>query len=325
MLCCVVPKALLPEGNGRDVYPRVQVNGRAVCLSARCVLVCCCTAGTSALSHLVGAALPTPVHGHTGSSGPTAPCVLCCTISSLCAVPHCLVLCTALHCACPVALHLWAVGSGQWNFCYALPHCLGAVGSATPAMHCLNACRQWAVELLLCTATLAGGSGRWNSCNALPHCLGAVGSGTPATHCLTAQGKWAVQLLQCTASMPGGSGQWNSCHRLPYCPRVRGQWNSCNALPHRLGVAGSGILAMCGPTSWGDRESCPGGCSCLKSGSPVMRCHTAWGQWAVQILHCTASLPGGSGQWNSCDAPPHCAGAMGSATPAMHCLTAWGQ
>ena len=126
VVCCGVPKALLPEGNGRDVYPRVQVNGRAVCLSARCVLVCCCSAGTSAQSHLAGFALLTPVHGHTGSSGPTAPCVLRCTISTLCAlcaVPHCLVLCTALHCVCPAALHLWAVGSGQW-----------AVGSGTSAM-----------------------------------------------------------------------------------------------------------------------------------------------------------------------------------------------
>ena len=35
---CGVPKALLPEGNGRDVYPRVQVNGRAVCVArAPCV------------------------------------------------------------------------------------------------------------------------------------------------------------------------------------------------------------------------------------------------------------------------------------------------
>ena len=33
-------EALLPEGNGRDVYPRVQVNGRAVCLvRAPCVSV----------------------------------------------------------------------------------------------------------------------------------------------------------------------------------------------------------------------------------------------------------------------------------------------
>ena len=35
MIWCGVPKALLPEGNGRDVYPLVQVNGSAVCLSAR--------------------------------------------------------------------------------------------------------------------------------------------------------------------------------------------------------------------------------------------------------------------------------------------------
>ena len=36
LLCCVVrgvPKALLPEGNGQDVYPRVQVNRRAVCVA----------------------------------------------------------------------------------------------------------------------------------------------------------------------------------------------------------------------------------------------------------------------------------------------------
>ena len=103
------------------------------------------------------------MHGHTGSKGPIAPCVLCCTISTLCAVPHCLVLCSALYCVCLAALHLWAVGSGQWNFCYALPHCLGAVGSATPALHCLNVWGQWAVELLQCTASLPGGSGRCNS------------------------------------------------------------------------------------------------------------------------------------------------------------------
>ena len=32
VLWCGVPKALLPKGKGRDVYPRVQVNGRAVCV-----------------------------------------------------------------------------------------------------------------------------------------------------------------------------------------------------------------------------------------------------------------------------------------------------
>ena len=37
---CGVPKALFPEGNGRDVYPRVHLNGRAVCVvCAPCVSV----------------------------------------------------------------------------------------------------------------------------------------------------------------------------------------------------------------------------------------------------------------------------------------------
>ena len=51
----------------------------------------------------------------------------------------------------------------------------------------------------------------------------------------------------------------------------------------------------------------------------------AWGQWAVQLPQCTASLPGGTGQWNSCNALPYCLWAVDSATLAMHCPTAWGQ
>ena len=37
---CGVPKALLQEGNGRDVYPRVQVNGRGCVCCARAVCMC---------------------------------------------------------------------------------------------------------------------------------------------------------------------------------------------------------------------------------------------------------------------------------------------
>ena len=48
----------------------------------------------------------------------------------------------------------------QCNSCSTLPHCLGAVGSGTPAMHCLTAWGQWAVDLLQCTASLPGGSGQ---------------------------------------------------------------------------------------------------------------------------------------------------------------------
>ena len=115
VLCCVVPKALLPEGNGRDVYPRVHVNGRAVCLSARCVLVCYCTAGNCALSHLAGTVLPTPVHDHTGSKGPLHR--VCCAAPS--------VLCVRCRTA-------WC---GLWTSCNTLPHCPGAVGSGTSAAH----------------------------------------------------------------------------------------------------------------------------------------------------------------------------------------------
>ena len=75
-----------------------------------------------------------------------------------------------VQCAAPLLGVEWAkellqcsaslpVGSGQWNSCNALPHCLGAVGNASPAMHCHTAWGQWAVELLQCSGTLPGGSG----------------------------------------------------------------------------------------------------------------------------------------------------------------------
>ena len=115
---------------------------------------------------------------------------------------------------------------------------------------------------------------------------------------------------------------------------------------------------MRGATSWGDGEACPRGGRSLKSGTLAMHCHAAWGQWAVQLLQCTASphgcsgkwnfcnalphylgpwkvqlvqctvsLPEGSGQWNSCNILPHRLGAVGSGTrcnAVPHCLGAVG-
>ena len=112
-----VPKAPLPEGNGRDVYPRLEVNGRAVCLSARCVLVCCCIAG--------------PVHTRTW------PALL---YPRLCAVGQGLI--GPLHRGCraaPSVLSVWC--RTGW---YCALHCFvsallhyscgqRAVGSGTPA------------------------------------------------------------------------------------------------------------------------------------------------------------------------------------------------
>ena len=76
---------------------------------------------------------------------------------------------------------------------------------------------------------------------------------------------------------------------------------------------------------------------------------TLWGQWAVQLMQCTPTLPGGGGQWNSCNARahelgdgescpvavaaqtvelvhalPHYLGAVGSGLLAMRGPTSWG-
>ena len=66
-----------------------------------------------------------------------------------------------------------------------------------------------------------------------------------------------------------------------------------------------------------------------------MRCLTASGRWAAELLQCTATPPAGREQCNSylgtvssggsCNALPPPLGAVGSATPAMQCFTAWGQ
>ena len=39
----------------------------------------------------------------------------------------------------------------------------------------------------------------------------------------------------------------------------------------------------------------------------------------MQLVQCTASLPGGSGQCSFCNALPHCPGAVGSGPPAALC------
>ena len=60
------------------------------------------------------------------------------------------------------------------------------------------------------------------------------------------------------------------------------------------------------------------------SGPRAAHCLTAWGQWEVEPLQYTASLPGGSGQCNSSNTLPHRLGAVGRGTPAIQCPTAWG-
>ena len=174
-------------------------------------------------------------------------------------------------------------GCGQCNPFNALPHCQGVVGTATPAMHYRTACGRWTVELPQCACPRAGGTGSlaqyW--------------------------GQWAVERLQRTASLPGGSGQHYSC----------------NAPPHRLNTVGGGNPAMHCLTAWGQWavqlvHTQPRSLGVVSSATPAMHCHTAWWWWAVQLLQYSASLPGGSGQCNSCNTLPHSLGAVGSGTPA---------
>ena len=171
-------------------------------------------------------------------------------------------------------------GSGPWNSCNALPHCLG----------------HWAVGLSQCTASLPRGNGQGELLHCTASLLGSVGSATRAMHCYTAWGRRAMELLQrvgpsaggtesraqesvdperanllqCTATLPGGSRQWNSCHALPGCLKA------------------------------------------LSCAIPAMHCLTAWAVWAVELLQRTASPPWGCAEWYCCNAVPHCSGAQGS-------------
>ena len=67
---------------------------------------------------------------------------------------------------------------------------------------------------------------------------------------------------------------------------------------------------------------CPTALGAVGSGTPAIHYLTAWGQWAVELLQCTASLPRGSVQWNPSNALPHCLGVVGSGPTAIHCRTA---
>ena len=130
---------------------------------------------------------------------------------------------------------------------------------------------------------------------ALLHCSfgqRAVGSGTPATHRHTACRLWAVELLLCTAALPGGCGQWNSCNTLPLC---LGALGSATPATHCLTACGQWAVQLL---------QLPHRVVAVGSAAPATHCLTAWGQWPMGLLQRTASLPGGSWQWNSCNTLP---------------------
>ena len=143
------------RAKGRDVYPRVKVNGLGCVCCVRAVRKCVGLGrGRGSRGDLVSSPLATALF-------PGAP-------------------------AAPLPFLLAGAGVAPAT---PTPSCCPGPGSATPATHCRTTWERRAVQLLQCTASLPEGSGQCNSCNALPHCLGAVGSGTAAMHCLTALGQ----------------------------------------------------------------------------------------------------------------------------------------
>ena len=214
-----------------------------------------------------------------------------------CAAPA--VLCvrcrTAWRCA---ALPL-PPGSGVVRCRSCTPHCPKQSGSALQELHCpwpqgsvAMHCRKTALQATTASwaglpVATAGGPAQCRSSTA--HCPQAVWQCIAGAALPTAprQCGSALQALHC--AVPPSSGECIAGVALPTAPRQRGNalqgfHRPSNALPHCLGAVGCGTPALRGPTRCGNRESCPRGGHCLKSGTPSMHSHTAWGQWVVQLL-----------------------------------------
>ena len=160
MCCAVLPKVLLPKGKGRDVYPRVQVNGRSVCV-ARALCASVFTTAESGGMHWCPLLCPV-------AAGP---------VRGTCAGPGC----GARGGGGPaLAAERW------WRFLRAVPSpplrptrccALGRISSAGGfgRVSCSGKASCPKQGILLLSASLPRGSGQWPSCSILPHCLGVLG------------------------------------------------------------------------------------------------------------------------------------------------------
>ena len=138
-----------------------------------------------------------------------------------------------------------------------------------------------------------------------------MGSRIPATHFCTYSGHWAVELLLKTATLPWGSCQWKQCDTLSHCLGAAG-----NGTPSaRYGIAREHMAVELVPYNATPPTAVGGGIR-------ATQCHNAPGKWAMDLLLHTATVHGGSGQWNSCYPPPHCRAAACSGNPTAQCLTA---
>ena len=114
----------------------------------------------------------------------------------------------------------------------------------------------------------------------------------------------AVTRMQWPGCLPTGTGKWEG--RVPKCALC------ASVLLYSRDQCTVALGQCC------SADTCARSQEAVGSGTPSMHCHTARGQWAVELLQCTASVPGGSGQWNCCNALPHYPRAVGSGTAAMH-------
>ena len=105
-------------------------------------------------------------------------------------------------------------------------------------------------------------------------------------------------------------------HDTPSQPGGSGQCNSRHALHECLGVAGNATPAVRCHTALGlwavqllrQTPHCLGA---MGSATPATQYHTASGEWEVQLLQHTPPLPWGTGHCKSCSALPHRLGGGG--------------
>ena len=149
-----------------------------------------------------------------------------------------------------------------------------------------------------------------------------------AVHCRSSTAHCPQAVRQCNAAvlLPTAPGQCGSALHELHCTQPPGSdavlcrsvqcctaW--CYAL-HRTALRVPCCTAVVASGQWAVEllqcnATLPGGSGRCNSCKTLPHC---LGQWAVELLQCTATLPGGSGQWNSCNALPHHLGALGGAT-----------
>ena len=158
---------------------------------------------------------------------------------------------------CGVGCGVWGVGCGVWGLVWC------AEGAVTR--------RQWPGCLPTGTGKRAG------LCVLCARCVLVCCCIAGPVHTRT----WPALLCRCLCAVTQGliGPLHRACHAAPSVLSAWCRTAWCSALHCTVCAL---LHCCCGQRAVG-------------SGTPATHCLTAWGQWAVQLLQCTASLPGGSG------------------------------